>query len=80
MLTVHDATALEAWRTTAARTELQSFAAGLRRDHDTVLAAILFRWSNGQVEGQVHRLKLMKRTMSGRAGLALLRRRLMHAA
>jgi hypothetical protein len=45
------------------RSELRSLAAGLGRDKDAVLAAILFRWSNGQVEGQVNRLKLIKRTM-----------------
>lgn len=79
MLASHDATALDAWLT-AERTELRSFATGLRRDHDAVLAALLFRWSNGQVEGHVHRLKLIKRTMYGRTNLDLLRRRLMHAA
>lgn len=80
MLASHDATALDAWLTAAERTELRSFAMGLRRDHDAVLAALLFRWSNGQVEGHVHRLKLIKRTMYGRANLDLLRRRLLHAA
>ena len=80
LLASHDATALGPWLGEAEHTELRSFATGLRRDHDAVLAAILFRWSNGQVEGQVHRLKLIKRTMYGRASLALLRRRVMHAA
>jgi transposase len=55
-------------------------AIGMRCDHDAVLAAIQFPWSNGQVEGHVHRLKLLKRTMYGRAGLELLRRRLIRAA
>jgi len=45
-----------------------------RRDKDAVLAAILFRWSNGHVEGQVNRLKLIKRTTYGKAGFELLRR------
>jgi len=80
MLASHDANALDPWLAAAAGTELHAFAAGLRRDHDAVLAALLFRWSNGQVEGQVHRLKLIKRSMYGRASLDLLRRRLTHAA
>ena len=63
----------------AERSEFRSLAAGLRRDKDAVLAAILFRWSNGQVEDQVNRLKLIKRTMYGRAGFALLRRRVLAA-
>jgi transposase len=51
----------------------------LRRDRDAVLAAILFPWSNGQVEGHVNRLKLVKRTMYGRANFPLLRRRVLIA-
>jgi transposase len=62
-----------------AQRELRSIAAGLRRDRDAVLAAILFPWSNGQVEGQVNRLKLVKRMMYGRASLQLLRRRVLAA-
>ncbi len=38
------------------------------------------RWSNGQVEGQVNRVKLVKRSMYGRAGFALLRERVLRAA
>lgn len=80
MLASHDANALAPWFAAAACTELHAFAAGLRRDHDAVFAALLFRWSNGQEEGQAHRLKLIKRTMYGRANLDLLRRRITHAA
>ena len=65
MLASHDANALDPWLVSAERTELRAFAKGLRRDHDAVLAAILFQWSNGQVDRQVHRLKLIKRTMYG---------------
>ena len=79
MLKTHDPNALALSLDTAERSELRSLAAGLRRDKDAVLAAILFRWSNGQVEGQVNRLKLIKRTMYGRAGFALLRRRVLAA-
>jgi transposase len=61
----------------AVSSELRILAYGLRRDYDAVLAAILFRWSNGQVEGQVSRLKLVERTMYGRASFQLLRRRVL---
>jgi len=79
MLKEHDPNALTPWLDAAEGSELRSVAAGLRRDKDAVLAAILFRWSNGQVEGQVNRLKLIKRTMYGRASFALLRRRVLAA-
>lgn len=48
---------------------------GLRRAYDVVLAVVLFRWSDGQVEGQVNRLKLVKRTMYDWASFRLLRHR-----
>ncbi len=80
MLQSRNAGALRPWIGEARRSELASFAAGIERDHDAVLAAILFPWSNGQVEGQVHRLKLLKRAMYGRAGFPLLRTRALHAA
>ena len=60
--------------------ELKTFAAGLRRDHKAVSAALTLKWSNGQTEGQVTRLKLIKRQMFGRAKLDLLRRRVLIAA
>jgi transposase len=79
MLTTKDVNALHPWLAAAERSDLRSLAVGLRRDHDAVLAAICFRWSNGQVEGQVNRLKLIKRTMYGRASYSLLRRRILAA-
>ena len=45
----------------------RNFAAGLRRDYAAVKAALTYEWSQGQVEGQVNRLKLIKREMYGRA-------------
>lgn len=45
-----------------------------------MLAALLFQWSNGQAEGQVNRVNLVKHTMYGRAGFALLRKRVLRAA
>ena len=58
--------------------ELVGFAAGLRADEAAVSAALSGTWSNGPVEGQVNRLKAIKRSMYGRAGLDLLRARVMH--
>ena len=59
--------------------ELSSFAAGLRQDEAAVKAALSLEWSNGRVEGQVNRLKLIKRQMYGRAGFDLLRHRFLQA-
>ena len=47
---------------------------------EAVKAALECEWSNGQVEGQVNRLKLVKRQMYGRAKFDLLRARVLHAA
>jgi transposase len=57
---------------------LKTFADGLRKDYDAIRAALEFDWSNGQVEGQVHRLKVLKRIMYGRAHFDLLRLRVLH--
>ncbi len=53
------------------------FVKSLKQDYDAVKAAMELCWSNGQTEGQIHRLKLLKRQMYGRAKLDLLRIRLM---
>lgn len=58
--------------------ELRNFARGIRRDEAAVAAAMTESWSNGPVEGQVNRLKLIKRSMFGRAGFELLRARVRH--
>ena len=55
---------------------MQRFARTLRRDIDAVRNAITERWSNGQTEGQINRLKTLKRAMYGRARPELLRARL----
>ncbi len=60
--------------------ELVGFATGLRQDEAAVRAALVMAWSNGPVEGQVNRLKVIKRQMYGRAGLRLLRARVVNAA
>jgi transposase len=59
--------------------ELRRFADGLKNDEAAVKAAMTFEWSNGQVEGQINRLKLIKRQMYGRAGFELLGRRFLCA-
>jgi transposase len=57
--------------------EIQRFAKGLQEDLLAVQAAFSLAWSNGQTEGQVNRIKLVKRQMYGRAKLDLLRRRVL---
>lgn len=57
--------------------ELSAFARGLQRDKAAVRHALALPWSNGQVEGQVNRLKLVKRQMYGRANFDLLRLRVL---
>ncbi len=60
--------------------ELTNFAQGLKRDYDAVKAGLPLEWSNGQTEGQVHRLKLLKRQMYGRGRFDLLRKRVLKRA
>ena len=71
--------ALDTWLTDAAESVLAAFAAGIAADRDAVAAAITEPWSNGQTEGQITKLKLLKQQMYGRAGLDLLRARLIAA-
>jgi transposase len=47
--------------------QLKRFTAGLLRDYQAVKAGLSLEWSNGQVEGQINRLKLIKRQTYGRA-------------
>lgn len=71
---------LDAWVAQAkasAIPELAGLGEGIRRDDTAVRAACTSPWSQGQVEGQVNRLKLLKRQMYGRAKLDLLRRRVL---
>jgi transposase len=60
--------------------ELRRFAHSLCQDKEAVLAGLTLSYSNGPVEAQVHKLKLVKRSMFGRAKLPLLRQRLLNAA
>jgi len=72
--------ALQTWLDGAYRSglpEISRFCDGLLRDADAVTAAVVLPWSNGQVEGQIHRLKLVKRQMYGRAKFDLIRTRVL---
>ena len=57
--------------------EIRHFAVGLQQDEMAVKKALNSEWSNGQVEGQVNRLKTIKRQMYGRGSFKLLRRRVL---
>jgi transposase len=75
--------ACDQWVTEAAASsvpELRRFAIKLKQDLSAVGAACRETWSNGQTEGHVHKLKLLKRSMYGRAKFDLLRLRLLNAA
>jgi transposase len=72
---------LDQWLKDAAASgikSLKSFANGLRSDLAAVRNALSMPWSNGQVEGQINRLKFIKRQMYGRAKLDLLRKRVLY--
>ena len=74
---------LEAWITAATASGIDGlgrFAHGLWEDLAAVRAGLTLEWSNGPVEGQITRLKLLKRQGYGRAGFALLRQRVLQAA
>ncbi|MHA6632156.1 ISL3 family transposase [Pseudonocardia sichuanensis] len=58
---------------------LHRFVAGLRRDHDAVLNGLTLPYSSGSVEGNVNRIKMIKRQMYGRANFDLLRKRVLLA-
>jgi transposase len=75
--------ALEPWLEDASSSglpEFHSFATGLRRDQPAIVAAVSLPYSNGQTEGQITKLKLLKRSMYGRGSFELLRRRVLLAA
>jgi transposase len=76
------AESLPAWLRAAARSKLKEFvgfARGISEDYGAVRNSLTYEWSNGQLEGQVNRLKLVKRAMYGRASFDLLRARILHA-
>lgn len=83
LLRTRDLTGFRAWMPQARRSlvpEVRGFARGLHRDRLAVEVAFVYAWNNGQVEGHVNRLKMLKRQMFGRASFALLRRRVLYRA
>jgi transposase len=69
-------TGLTMWIDAARQSLVASFADGVAKDEAAVRAAIALPWSNGQTEGQITKLKLVKRQMYGRAKIDLLQARL----
>ena len=59
--------------------DLHSFTTGIKRDYDAVLNGLTLPWSSGAVEGNVNRIKMIKRQMYGRATFDLLRKRVLLA-
>ncbi|MGI4756060.1 MAG: transposase [Janthinobacterium lividum] len=80
MIRNRDAVAWPLWLEAAAHSPLASFARRLERDRHAVDAALRLPWSNGMVGGQVHRLKLIKRQMYGRADFDLFRLHVLNPA
>jgi transposase len=69
---------LAQWLKNAERSQIRAitgFAIKLKDDLDAVRNGVTYQWSNGQVEGQVNRLKMLKRQMYGRASHELLKKR-----
>ena len=73
------AASLDPWLEHSRTSLVTSFANGIVKDLATVRAAIVTAWSNGQTEGQITKLKLVKRQMYGRAKIDLLQARLIGA-
>jgi transposase len=81
MIRQKESSQLDDWLQTCSRSGiscLKAFAKGILQDYDAVRAALETEWSSGQAEGQINRLKLIKRQMYGRAGFDLLRLRVLH--
>ena len=79
----HTGQQLETWLSSVEAStlpELKSFAKGIQQDKAAVLAGLTLPWSNGPLEGHVNRLKLIKRSMYGRAKLRLLRQRVLRSS
>lgn len=82
MVRERDVKQLEQWLGTAKESgvkEMVNFAEGLSKDQEAVAGALSWEWSNGQTEGQINRLKLIKRQMYGRAKFEVLRARVLYA-
>lgn len=73
---------LQSWLSGAlqAESELRSFARGIKHDYNAINQAVISTISNGQVEGQVNKLKTIKRMMYGRASFPLLKKMVLHGS
>ncbi|MFF9690735.1 transposase [Streptomyces sp. NPDC014623] len=83
MLTERQGERLPQWLDAVRRDDLPSLhtlAAGIERDRDAVIAGLTLPWNSGVVAGHVNRIKMLKRQMFGRAGFALLRKRVLLAS
>jgi transposase len=83
MVREHTGHQLETWLSSVEAStlpEFKSFAKGIQQDKAAVLAGLTLPWSNGPLEGHVNRLKLIKRSMYGRAKLRLLRQRVLRCS
>ena len=83
LLRDHSSSELATWKERALQSqapELRSVARGLERDEAAVRAGLALHWSQGQTEGQITRLKLIKRQGYGRAKFDLLRKRVLSVA
>jgi transposase len=81
MIHQRDVGGLDAWLQEAANSginQFRSLAASIKRDYEAVKNALILPWSNAQCEGQICRVKLIKRTGYGRAKMDLLRKRILH--
>jgi transposase len=81
MVREHAGEQLDTWLDEAEASHLKafdSFIIGVQQDKDAVFAGLTLPWSNGPLEGNVNRLKLIKRSMYGRAELDLLKLRVLH--
>ena len=70
---------LDAWIARARSSLVASFATGVLKDEAAVTAALTLAWSNGQTEGQITKLKLVKRQMYGRGKIDMLQARMIGA-
>ncbi|NLJ40356.1 MAG: transposase [Clostridiales bacterium] len=57
--------------------EFKNFSKRLSEDIDPVKNALLYDWNNGLLEGSIIRIKMIKRTMYGRAGFDLLKKKIL---
>jgi transposase len=81
LLAERDVGAFEPWLHAAETSNLPSFrslARSFRQDDDAIVAALTTPWSTGPCEGQICRVKLLKRLGYGRAKLDVLRQRILH--